>query len=246
MPSIEIKTAQNVTIEYELASLRERILASFIDLVIVGTGTFMIFFLFIMGITDQMNDAMIGRILGFLPLFGFILYQYFSELLSDGQSLGKKAMGIKVVRLDGKQPGSSDYLLRAVFHVADTIFTSGILAAMVISTTAKRQRLGDLTANTTVIRKDLNQRFRLEDILNIQSLENYTPSYPEVKMLTDEDMLTIKSVISRYRKYQNEAHNEILDQVVKHLQDLLNIPQYEGTKIEFLQTLLRDYIVLTR
>lgn len=92
----------------------------------------------------------------------------------------------------------------------------------------------------------MNQRFRLEDILNIQSLENYTPSYPEVKALSDEDMLTIKSVISRYRKHHNEAHEEVLEQLVKRLQDLLNISQIPGSKIEFLQTLLRDYIVLTR
>lgn len=247
MQSIEIKTAQNVTIEYELASLRERILAFFIDVIIIATAYLMLFVLIISIFVEAFDQGgMIGRVISFLPIFGFILYQFLFELLADGQSLGKKVMGIKVVRIDGRQPNTTDYLLRSIFHIADTLFTSGILAALVISTSGKRQRLGDMAVNTTVIRKGINQRFRLEDILNIQSLDNYTPSFPAVKTLTDNDMLAIKNVITRYMSHRNEAHEEALNTLVKRLQDLLDIPQFEGAKIEFLRTLLRDYIVLTR
>src|SRR5690606_13798469 len=111
----------------------------------------------------------------------FVIYQLFSEILADGQSWGKKAMGIKVVRIDGKEPGLSDYFLRAIFHITDTFASLGILAALMISSSEKKQRLGDMTANTAVIRVRFNLRFRLEDILKINTLENYEPTYPEVR-----------------------------------------------------------------
>ena len=246
MQSIEIKTTQNVTIEYELASLRERILASFIDLIIVG-GVYMLVFFFIATVFTPLLDTFAGGIIfGLMPILGFVGYQFLSELLSDGQSLGKKALNIKVVRLDGRQPSPTDYLLRAVFHVVDSIFSSGILAALVISTTIKRQRLGDMTAHTTVIRTSNNVDFRLEDILRINSIEDYSPTYPEVKKLNDEDMLVIKNVIKRYMAFENPAHAEAVDILVQKIAPILNIAPPEGNKIEFLRILLKDYIVLTR
>ena len=65
------------------------------------------------------------------------------------------------MRLDGREPGLSDYLLRAVFHLVDSILSAGIVAAILVSTSAKNQRLGDLTANTTVIRTRHSRQFKL-------------------------------------------------------------------------------------
>lgn len=246
MQSIEIKTTQNVTIEYELASLRDRILAFIIDLTIIGF-CYLMLFLFFASTFGRAMDTSFGRIvLGLLPVLGFIGYQFMSELFSNGQSVGKKALNIRVVRLDGRQPSTTDYLLRSIFHIIDTIFSSGILAALVISTSVKRQRLGDMTANTTVIRTSNNLKFRLADILNIDSLEEYTPVYPAVKQLSDEDMLVIKSVIRRAMLHKNEAHLQLVFDLSEKLSQLLDIQAPPTDKIEFLKTLLRDYIVLTR
>lgn len=246
MQSIEIKTTQNVTIEYELASLRDRILAFIIDLTIIGFS-YLILSLFFSAAFGRAMDSSFGRILlGLLPVVGFVVYQFMSELFSNGQSLGKKALNIRVVRLDGRQPSTTDYLLRAIFHLIDTLFSSGILAALVVSTSVKKQRLGDMAANTTVIRTTNNLKFRLSDILNIDSLEDYTPVYPEVKKLSDEDMLVIKSVIRRHSVHKNQAHHQLVRDLTDRLVKLLDIQQPNPNKIEFLKTLLRDYIVLTR
>ena len=182
-----------------------------------------------------------------LMLIGmFIFYQLLSEILADGQSWGKKAMGIKVVRLDGKEPNLSDYLLRSVFHIIDSIMSLGIMAALMISSSNKNQRLGDMTANTTVIRIKFNLRFRLEDILKINTLEDYEPTYPEVRQLSEKDMLLIKTIISRYRKYRNKAHQKVINELVENLVHQLDLPETPRDKIAFLKTLIRDYIVLTR
>lgn len=247
MDTIEIRTTQNVVIEYELAALRERILAFFVDLIIIGAIYIFISITFLSLMMRSLESSgMIGAFYGLLPIVLFLMYQLMSEVMADGQSWGKKAMGIKVVRLDGQEPGLSDYLLRTIFQMADTIFSGGILAALLISSSGKNQRLGDMTANTTVIRVRHNLRFRLEDILNISSLESYEPKYPEVKQLSEQDMLLIKGAVARYRAHSNPAHEEAINQLVERLQELLGIAERPANKVEFLRTLIRDYIVITR
>lgn len=248
MRTIDIRTTQNVTIEYELASLRDRFLAIFIDVLIVGTAYFILLQLLLIPLRGSLLESSfsINLAVFFFPIGIFVSYQLFSEILADGQTWGKKAIGIKVIRLDGKQPELSDYLLRAVFHMIDTVSSGGIIAALLISSNDKSQRLGDLTANTTVIRVKSNLNFRLEDILRINSLADYEPTYPEVRQLSEQDMLLIKNIISRYRRYRNKAHQEVIDELVSNLVIQLDINENPGDKIAFLKTLIRDYIVLTR
>jgi len=248
MRTIDITTTQNVTIEYELATLKERILAFVIDTLIVWASYMIIFIALFSSLGGSIFDSgLSGQLVGYLlPVGLLIAYQLVSEVAADGQSWGKKAMGIKVVRLDGEEPSLIDYLLRSVFLIIDFLMSFGILGAMLISSTVNNQRLGDMTANTTVIRIKFNFRFRLEDILKINSLDDYDPAYPEVRQLSEKDMLLIKSVISRYQKHRNQAHKEVINDLTKRLSDILQITDIPKNKVEFLKTLIRDYIVLTR
>lgn len=248
METIDIRTTQNVTIEYELASLRERIIAFFIDGVIFG-AIYVIIMLSLITTLQRVifeSGIIFYVIYVILPVGGLMGYHLFSEILANGQSWGKKSMGIRVVRLDGQEPGLSDYLLRAIFLVVDALASLGVLGALLISSSAKNQRLGDMTANTTVIRLKHSLHFRLEDILKINSLEDYQPHYPEVRRLNEKDMLLIKNTIARYRAFPNRAHDRVVDELINRLRSILDINEEPRDRIEFLKTLIRDYIVLTR
>ena len=120
------------------------------------------------------------------------------------------------------------------------------IAIIMISSSPKRQRLGDLTANTTVIKSKQDMQFQLGDILKISSMDNYEPQFPQVKRLSEPDMLLIKGAIFRYQKYRNQAHQKVIIDLVTHLQEVLDIHKKPKNKVEFLKTLIRDYIVLTR
>lgn len=248
MDTIDIRTTQNVVIEYELASLRERILAFLLDLLIFGLLYLFLVLLLIGPLVSSMSSGrmLVMVVYQLFPIIGFIGYHLVSEIVANGQSWGKRSMGIRVVRLDGKEPGLSDYLLRAVFQIVDVLFSAGILAALLISSSVKNQRLGDMTASTTVIRIRQNLRFHLADILNISSLEDYEPQYPQVAQLSEQDMLLIKNVVGRYRHHRNFAHERAVLELVRHLQEVLEIEQEPDSKEEFLKTLIRDYIVITR
>jgi uncharacterized RDD family membrane protein YckC len=245
--TIEITTTQNVTIEYELAELRERMLAWLLDIVIVVFG-YLLLIQFIQLVFGSFTGwGMWGILVSILPFVAFFLYHTFFEIWSLGQTPGKKALNIRVVRLDGKDPEWSDVLIRSMLHLVDSLFSAGVIGILLIKTTDKCQRLGDLAAHTTVV-KVYSSRFRylLKDILNISSLDNYQPVFPQVRNLNEQDMLFIKTVLTRRQRYPNQAHDDVVEDLVTHLMPLLGIEQRPLNRQDFLKTILRDYIVLTR
>jgi uncharacterized RDD family membrane protein YckC len=243
--TIEIRTTQNVTIEYELAGLRERALAWLLDTTIIVFGYYLIVIL-IMLIFNGM-DSMWGMFMGVMLFLSYFLYHILFEILKRGQSPGKMALGTKVVRLDGKDPEWSDVTLRALLQLVDSIFCLGLVGGLLIKTTAKSQRLGDMAANTTLIKlQSSNYAFRLNDILSISSLQNYQPVYPQVRNLSERDMIFVKTALTRLSTYPNEAHEALIEDLVTRLMALLGVEQRPFNRVEFLKTLLKDYIVLTR
>lgn len=246
MQTIDLQTSQNVTIEYELATTGERMLAVIVDMVVVGIGYFLLALLITAAFNISWSDFQIGIFGLIVPLCCFILYNFLYELLSNGQSLGKKALSIQVVRLDGEEPVPADYLLRALFYLVDLLATLGILGGLLISSTPRRQRLGDMTAGTAVIKMRPSSRFGLGDILRISSLADYEPQYPAVRQFTEQDMLLIKNAIARHQMFPNDANRALLHDLAKQLALQLDAGEAFRHPTEFLKTLIRDYIVLTR
>ena len=245
MASIDIRTTQNVTIEYELASLRERFFSFFIDLVIYYIGYFF-FWVAVVSIVSAYIDQWGFMFIAMTMMVGLVFYHFVFEVFGGGRSLGKRAMNIRVVRLDGQEPGLGDHLMRSLFLVMDFFLSFGVLGAVLIGSTHSGQRLGDLAANTTVVRGKSQLHFQLKDILNIQSLDNYEPQYPAVRQMNEQDMLLVKNVLNRYQNWQNPAHAEAVRSTVEVVCQRLGIEPPSGNKIDFLKTLIRDYIVLTR
>jgi uncharacterized RDD family membrane protein YckC len=70
-----------------------------------------------------------------------------------GQTVGKMLLGIKVVREDkGEVPGLGAAALRTLLRIIDGIFFYAVAFVSVL-VTQKNRRLGDMSANTLVVRK---------------------------------------------------------------------------------------------
>ena len=243
MKTIEINTAQKVTIQYELASFSNRFLAYFIDvLVMAGVLTF----LFILG---QFSIQSWERFQVFLYLIIapiFIFYTLGSEIFMNGQTIGKRSMGLKVVKLNGDAPGTHDYFMRWMFRFVDIFMSLGSVGALLISASPKSQRLGGLLSGTTVIRTTSQRTFTLNDILKISTIDTYEPSYPAIRKFNEKEMLFIKKVLEQERRYPNQAHKDAVKELSKHVAQELNINKIPADRSKFLRTLINDYIVLTR
>lgn len=193
---------------------------------------------------EGLQDTEMVYVLFLLPVYLF--YSLALESIMDGRTIGKLAMGIKVVKLTGTEPILNDYLIRWTFRMIDIWGTGGALASLLIGSSPKRQRLGDIIANTTVIRLRSSMNLRFEDIDRIKSLENYEVSYPDVRQFSEQDMLLIKTTLNRYNRYPNQAHREVVGEVLHAVMEKLQIQQTPKQPLRFLRTVINDYIVLTR
>lgn len=243
MRTIDITTTQNVTIQYELADLKDRFFAWIIDVVIFTVGLLLLFFLAVSVVKNERTGIYFMYLI-VLPIILF--YTLVSEILMDGQTIGKKALKLRVVKLNGRQPSLSDYLFRWAFRGLDIYFSLGALGAVLVSSSARAQRMGDLVSNTVVVRTQPQMNFKLSDILRINTLSDYQPKYPEVKKFSEDDMLLVKQTIERARRYPNDAHKQAVQLLVQKLSEQMGIEPPKTDLMGFLRTLVSDYIVLTR
>ncbi len=256
MKNIEFISAQNVKVEYELASTQLRTLATFIDM--------FIFFIYYISITSFLGlslklNANLGTSM-FVQLLilkiPWIFYNPIVEYFINGQSLGKYIVGIRVVTVNGERVGLREVFTRWIFK-GDFLWISadffvlfwfglGFLGMIFSNTSLRQQRLGDIMANTVVIKIKKTVEYSLNDVLSIKSLENHEATYPDVIRFTDEDMLLIKTTIQRVKKYPNTETKNFAIELANRSAVLLGLDETPAKRMEFLQTLLQDYIVLTR
>lgn len=238
MRNIDILTSQNVTISYTLATLQDRIFSFIVDMIVLNVGTALIYWIFV-SIAGNF-----GYYLIYLPVN--IFYSLISEILFNGRSVGKMAVGLKVVKIDGITPSLNDYFVRWAFRAVDIVLSLGAVACLTISSSVKGQRLGDVIANTTVIKTSPPQKIVLNDLLKLSSLENYEPKYPAVKQFSENDMLLLKEVMDRYNKHANEAHLSVMLDALDIVKEKLNLEKIPQDKVGFIRTLIKDYVAMSR
>ena len=256
MKSIEFESAQNVKIEYELASVGQRVAATIID--VFAFVIYMVICGMVIGFTGFFEPDL-GSFLFFQLLLiklPWIFYNPVIEYLTHGQSLGKYILGIRVVTISGERPGLREVFTRWMFK-GDFIWISadflvlfwfgiGVMGIVYAGTSERRQRMGDIMANTIVIKNKSSIHYSLKDVLSIKNQENYTPEYPQAIRFTDEDMLLIKNTIQRVRANPNSATKKFAGELADESARLLGLPETPEKRMKFLQTLLQDYVVLTR
>jgi len=240
MNTIEIQTTHNVTIEYKLANVLERFVAWLLDLIFLIAANILLFVLFV-GLL-KMNEEYAGYFIN-IPLFFF--YHLVMESLNNGQSLGKMIMKIKVIKLNGDNANLFDYLMRWTFRLVDISMSFGTVALLSMSSSNRNQRIGDFLSDMVVIKISTQDRIGLDNVMKISELKKYKPVYPAIRSFTDDDMLLIKETIDRYNHYKTPGHKKALDEILIKIKTRLDIPIPEE-KLDFLNTLIKDYVALTR
>jgi len=243
MQTIDVNTTQNVIIQYALASVRDRILSFIIDAVILSFSIALLSLIisYLFSGSSIMAYALTITIVTLL-----FFYSLGSEILMNGQSFGKRIIGLKIVKITGKEPSMNDYLIRWAFRFIDIWGSSGSIAIMMISSSNRNQRLGDLMANTAVIKLNPEASVSFREILSFQTMETYKPSYEGAKNFSEPDVLLIKQTIDRFKKYPNQAHKDVIELLAEKISAELGLEKIPTNQVQFLQTVVNDYVVLSR
>jgi len=138
-----------VRLDLETASIGSRFLGLLIDWTIQG-----ILLIVVVTVAAQASLGWVGTTLVFLLIFLIIWgYPVAMETLWRGKTVGKLALGLRVVTKEGGQVGFRHAALRAALGVVDFILTSGACAVICVLATSDNQRLGDIVAGTVVLRE---------------------------------------------------------------------------------------------
>ena len=255
MASVAVNTSLNVNIDFELAGVDKRVLAWLIDLAIRIT-----YYIFCTSFFRQeFGDDTLMVFFELALLMPLMFYFLLFELLMNGQTPGKKVFGIKVISLQGYKPTYIQYLNRWVFRLMDTGFITVLIFGMIgdwvygsvfllanvasliyILNSKKEQRIGDLIANTVVIR--LNSKTRIEDTIFTKIEDtNYVVRYPNVIKLSDRDISIIKNALNNA---QRSNRYDILWNIVNKLEPVIDAPSGDDPYY-YLVTLIKDYNYLT-
>ena len=239
MAQSSIISGQYVELTLTPASVGDRLFAAIIDYIalIVYSLAAAAFGYILLDSINSSSDVV--TILIYVIIFAPVAFYYpICEIFTNGQSLGKKVMKMRVVSIDGKSPSVGSCFLRWILYLIDTFFT-GFLGIVFIVFGKYRQRLGDLAAGTIVIKTTANQYdfFSLYDYNYIQP--GYEPTYPEAANLSTRQV----DVISRalYNTDPNRR-NDLTYRLAVKVQQYLDVQLTESMPADaFLWTVLNDF-----
>lgn len=269
MAVIKVPTNFNIDVEFEIPEFYRRLISLLIDVLIeyfylrIATEIYKSIINNSSWNTDsQYNIQAIGLLL-FLPV---LLYHAVLEITMNGQSIGKRIMGIRVVNEIGGRPGISQFLIRWLLRVSDvwivviilvlasnedfsrnpeTLFI--ILAALaflitdivLVVSSKKGQRIGDILAKTILI--SIRTKGNIEETVFQEVADSYVPSFPQIMQLSDKDINAIKSILEISRKKVDLNMAEAASHKIKaHLRIESSLSAFE-----FLEVLLKDYNYLS-
>ena len=260
MSIITINTPFNIDLEFKAAPFHRRLLAWLIDFIILCAYNYVVckFLIEPFGLSSDMQNSLF-IIFAALPSY---LYHLLMEQFMSGRSFGKRAMSMKVISLDGKEPTLGQFLLRWILGLGNFILFAlpfiiisaygflGIFVAFIfylpdlltIAITSKSMRLGDLAAGTVLI--DSRHETQIEDTIYLEiTEETYTAMFPEVMKLTDRDINGIRNLLDV--KKTGKDSEVYIAQIAQRIKEVLQL-QTNLTPGDLLRQLLKDYNYLTR
>jgi uncharacterized RDD family membrane protein YckC len=245
MGNIEIKTAQNVAIEFETATALERTIAFLIDLFIVWTIE-VILFVFLGSMTGTTDLHLLEIILMVMATCLGLFAMVSQEILWGGQTIGKKAMGVKIIKTNGREATANDFFVRWGLKIIDVGMSLGFFAMFTVSSSKRGQRLG-IVANTTVIKLKPSNKITLTELIKLHNKTiSHEVVYPQAGRINDEYALAIKHILERHQKYNNDTTSALVKEIAEKVINELQIELKDKSYVKFLKTFLDDYVKLTR
>ena len=220
---LAILTPERAVLSYRLAGIGSRVLAHLIDILILVASLALLLF----GITVALawrDAALAAGVSMFIAFVVPILYFVLSEGLGNGQTIGKRVMGIRVRMADGTPVGLEGATLRNLLRPADILPGPYFVGFASIFLSARAQRLGDLAAGTVVIteRQDAPRYAVAPHGVGYHPLEG---SVGSLRGLTMAEYAGLRRLADRYYELPPEAQRRLIETVYRPIAARLGIPR---------------------
>ncbi|HXS66851.1 MAG TPA: RDD family protein [Streptosporangiaceae bacterium] len=235
----EVVTGEAVVLDLAIARFPSRLLAQLIDVAVQIPVLAFLYEVVGTKAAAHLNTASAAAII----LAGFVMivvaYPAAFETLSRGKTLGKLALGIRVVSDDGSPERFRQAFIRALsiglFEIWLPPFNLiGIPAGLITSmVSAKGKRLGDLFAGTFVIQERVPKRPELPPAFTMvpPPLLEWA-SHVELALLPDQAAAMASSYLRRYHDLRPDARIEIGTRIASTVSGYVSPPPPPGTPPE--------------
>ena len=249
-----IDTPENIEFAYEIAGIGSRFLAAIVDTLLIGIAEVVIVLLIslILASTERFADTAgslllaAGTLLAFIVLWGYYIA---FELLWNGQSPGKRLIGLRVVREGGLPVTFVGSAIRNLIRIADFLPAFYGIGVVVMFIDRRARRLGDLAGGTLVVKE---RRGITLDSLTAPGAaplpgphDPGTPAIPNIDLVSDQEYTLVQEFLRRRSELGREPRARLGTQLAAGLQARLSLPAI-GDPEQFLQEVVRSYQQLKR
>jgi uncharacterized RDD family membrane protein YckC len=215
----EVVIGEAVVLEVPFARFPSRMVALVIDLLVQSVllvVAFVVTAASMAGGLDQASGAAVWLACFVLIIVG---YPVIFETLTRGKSLGKMALGLRVVSDDGGPERFRQALVRALVGVLEIWLTVGFLALVTSLLSGKGKRLGDMLAGTFVIQDRLPGRTTLAvPLATMPPVLAGWASTLQLSGLTDATAETARSYLSRFYELTPASRWEFGERIAAAMQ----------------------------
>lgn len=250
-----IDTPENIAFVYDIAGIGSRFLAGTIDMLLIvflEVGLAIMINLILSALDlDVASSILVGllAVVSFLFLWG---YYIIFDLVWNGQSPGKRMLGLRVVYEGGRPVSFLGSVIRNLIRIVDFLpFFYGI-GVVVMFVDSRARRLGDLAAGTLVVkeRREVtlesllpNQALYLKPVDSDESLPQ--PTLPNIHLLNERDYTLVQEFLHRRSELGQDARSRLGAQLANGLRTRLGLP-YGGDTERFLQYVVIEYQLFKR
>jgi len=224
-------TPEAVALEFTTANVGSRILAFVIDAAIVGVVSFL--GVLPLALTDAtLPEWLVASILVIVIPGWYFGYFTVSETLWRGRTVGKAALGLRVVTKEGGPVRFRHAAVRTLLGLVDFGIGSGFFAILFILLTRDNQRLGDLVAGTLVLRERSGLPAPAPVSFDVPAgLEPYVATL-DVSGLTTEQYQAVRTFLLRTGTLTPQARASLALQLAGPLAQRLRPPPPQGVPPE--------------
>jgi uncharacterized RDD family membrane protein YckC len=202
----DLVTGEAVVLELRLAKLASRLLSLLIDLAVQGI-LLVVGLVVIGGVASSADEAAAAAIVLVFLVLVIVGYPVAFETLSRGRTLGKLALGLRVVRDDGGPIRFRHALVRAMAAVVEIWITAGAVALVVSLASSQGKRLGDFLAGTVVVRERVPTSSAA--VVTMPPQLAWWASGLDLSRLPDDLALAARQFLSRSRELAPEIRDSM-------------------------------------
>ena len=151
-------------------------------------------------------------------------YFIFWEMVTNGRSPGKMAVGLRVVRRDGTGINLRSSLLRNVLRIVDMLPENYVVGLVAMLLSPSGERLGDHVAGTIVIRLDRPQA--APDIQPSAKGPSLSLTRAQLARIGPREVQLIRATLRRVPSLSGERSHALLDEVATTMRTRLDLTDY--------------------